>query len=135
MKRFGLFGGFCALLFGVLLSAPAMRSEQTPPQTPAAGARGQGQRGQAGQRGRGQQPQRKQVLAWADIRFGAQHESVSRALATIDKLGDQTGLWDTYFRTDSDVITKKQISVIPRSSGIMISSRRARKRVMGVMRE
>ncbi|MBI4475056.1 MAG: ThuA domain-containing protein [Acidobacteria bacterium] len=67
--------------------------------------------GQRGQRGRGQQQsQRKQVLAWADIRFGAQHESVSRALATIDRLGEQSGLWDTYIRTDSDVITKEQIN-------------------------
>jgi len=60
-------------------------------------------------RGRGR-PERKQVLAWADIRFGTQHDSVSRALATIDRLGEQSGLWDTYIRTDSDVITKKQIS-------------------------
>jgi uncharacterized protein len=70
----------------------------------------QGQRGQRGaQRGRNQQPARKQVLAWGDVRYGTQHDSVSRALATIDRLGEETGLWDTYIRTDSDVITKKDV--------------------------
>jgi type 1 glutamine amidotransferase len=71
---------------------------------------GQQQSPRGGQRGRAQQPARKQVLAWADVRFGAQHDSVSRALATIDRLGEETGLWDTYIRTDSDVITKKDVA-------------------------
>jgi hypothetical protein len=68
----------------------------------------QGQR--RGQRGPAQQQARKQVLAWADVRFGAQHDSVSRSLATIDTLGGDSGLWDTYIRTDSDVITKNNIA-------------------------
>lgn len=50
---------------------------------------------------------RKRVLAWADTRNGqAQHESVSHALATIEKLGYESGLWDTFIRTDSNIISK-----------------------------
>jgi hypothetical protein len=49
---------------------------------------------------------RKAVLAWADTRNGvAQHESVGHALATIERLGYETGLWDTYIRTDSNIIS------------------------------
>ena len=54
-------------------------------------------------------PDRKQVLAWADIRFGQQHDSVTRALVTIEKLGRETGLFDTYIRTDSQLITKQPV--------------------------
>jgi uncharacterized protein len=44
------------------------------------------------------------VLAWADTRNGiAQHDSVSHALATIERLGYESGLWDTYIRTDSNI--------------------------------
>ena len=47
---------------------------------------------------------RKTVLAWADTRNGiAQHESVGHALAIIERLGYETGLWDTYIRTDSNI--------------------------------
>jgi hypothetical protein len=88
MKRLALFSGILVIALAALLNA-------------------QGQR--AGQRGRNQKSARKQVLAWADVRFGNQHDSVSRALATMDRLGEQTGLWDTYIRTDSDVITKKEV--------------------------
>jgi type 1 glutamine amidotransferase len=54
-------------------------------------------------------PTRKQVLAWADIRNGQQHDSVTRALVTIEKLGRESGLYDTYIRTDSQLITKQPI--------------------------
>jgi type 1 glutamine amidotransferase len=63
-------------------------------------------RGQGGGRGgRGGRPAgRKVVLAWADTRNGiAQHDSVSHALATIERLGYESGLWDTYIRTDSNI--------------------------------
>ena len=44
------------------------------------------------------------MLAWADTRNGvAQHDSVSHALATIERLGYESGLWDTYIRTDSNI--------------------------------
>ena len=60
-----------------------------------------------GRGGRGGAPARKRVLAWADTRNGqSQHESVSHALAVIERLGYQSGLWDTFIRTDSHIISK-----------------------------
>ena len=58
---------------------------------------------------RAPRPDRKQVLAWADIRNGVQHDSVTRALVTIEKLGRESGLYDTTIRTDSQLITKQPI--------------------------
>jgi type 1 glutamine amidotransferase len=50
------------------------------------------------------------VLAWADTRNGiAQHDSVSHALALIERLGYESGLWDTYIRTDSNIASYKPL--------------------------
>ena len=57
----------------------------------------------------GSMPHRKRVLAWADVQNGYQHDSVSHALATIERLGYETGLYDTIIRTDSQLITKGKI--------------------------
>jgi type 1 glutamine amidotransferase len=47
------------------------------------------------------------VLAWADTRNGqAQHESIGHALAIIERLGYESGMWDTFIRTDSNIISK-----------------------------
>src|ERR1700730_7124280 len=71
-------------------------------QTPAPGAAEKGGKGRGG--GRGQQRTRKAVLAWADTRNGiVQHDSVAHELATIERLGYESGLWDTYIRTDSNI--------------------------------
>jgi type 1 glutamine amidotransferase len=76
------------------------------------GAAGQGAVDQApgrqGGRGRaGGGPARKRVLAWADTRNGqSQHESVGHALAVIERLGYDSGMWDTCIRTDSHIISK-----------------------------
>jgi hypothetical protein len=51
----------------------------------------------------------KHVLAWADVRNGYQHESITHALATIERLGYESGLYDTIIRTDSQPITKRPI--------------------------
>lgn len=53
---------------------------------------------------------RKQVLAWADVRNGYQHESISHALAVIERLGYESGTFDTYIRTDSQLVTKRPIT-------------------------
>src|SRR5689334_10130462 len=72
-------------------------------QTPAAGGRGARGRQVAGRGGR-QRCGRKGVLAWADTRNGiAQHDSVSHGLALIERLGYESGLWDTYILTDSNI--------------------------------
>ena len=40
---------------------------------------------------------------------GYQHESISTAMVTLHQLGRQTGLWNTYLRTDCTAITKKPL--------------------------
>jgi len=54
-------------------------------------------------------PKRMRILAWGDVSQGYQHDSVSHALATIERLGYETGAYDTIIRTDSQLITKKTI--------------------------
>lgn len=51
----------------------------------------------------------KHVLAWADVRNGYQHESITHALSTIERLGWESGLYDTIIRTDSQPITRQPI--------------------------
>jgi len=81
---------------------------QQPPQNNAQ-AQGPG-RGRGGP-GRAQRPRnRKVVLAWADTRNGiAQHDSVSHALAVIERIGYESGAYDTYIRTDSAIISKRPL--------------------------
>lgn len=115
--RNGSFAMFAAAVgLGLMLAAgdPSARSPQpsasgpgTVSQAPAgqtAGRAGGGRQGPAG--GRGAQPRvRKALLAWADTRNGqAQHAFTSHALAIIERLGYESGLWDTYIRTDSHII-------------------------------
>jgi len=54
----------------------------------------------------GATPHRKRVLAWADVQNGYQHDSISHALTMVERLGYETGLYDTIVRTDSQLITK-----------------------------
>jgi uncharacterized protein len=60
---------------------------------------------------------RKRLLAWADVRNGYQHDSISHALATIERLGRASGGYDTWIRTDSQLITKQPIT-FPAGTGI-----------------
>jgi type 1 glutamine amidotransferase len=55
-------------------------------------------------------PHRKRVLAWIDISNGYQHDSVSHAVATIERLGYETGAYDTFIRTDSKMITRGAVN-------------------------
>jgi hypothetical protein len=125
-------GGSLALFLVMLWGLPASPSAQTPAAGPqgrggqqAQGdqpARGQG-RGRGG--GRGAARQRKVVLAWADTRNGiAQHDSVSHALATIERLGYESGAYDTYIRTDSNIISKHPLMTTgqPASGGPSLAS-------------
>src|ERR1035441_9034139 len=54
------------------------------------------------------QQKRKKVLAIGQTK-GFQHDSVSTAMATMWKMGRDTGLWDTYIKTDCQLITKKKL--------------------------
>src|ERR1700733_6664043 len=52
--------------------------------------------------------QKKHLLVLGEEK-GYRHESVSHAMAVIEHLGQQTGLWDTTIRTDTEVLTKKKL--------------------------
>ena len=105
--RLGLIG-VTTLACGVWALAQQPPPPQNPPQgtavqeAPAAGRQGGGRGGRGGGA-----PQRKRVLAWADTRNGqAQHESVGHALAIVERLGYDSGMWDTFIRTDSNIVAK-----------------------------
>ena len=40
---------------------------------------------------------------------GFEHDSVSATMAAIYNLGEETGLWDTMLRTDTELLTKKEL--------------------------
>jgi type 1 glutamine amidotransferase len=95
---------FAWLLFAIVGCTAWLLAQQDPaaPAPAPAQKQGAGRGGRGG--GRGRPGGRKAVLAWADTRNGiAQHDSVSHALATIERLGYESGLWDTYIRTDSNI--------------------------------
>lgn len=54
-----------------------------------------------------QQP-KKHLLVLGEEK-GYRHESASHSMATIEKLGNETGLWDTTIRTDTEVLTTKKL--------------------------
>src|SRR6266700_3682524 len=53
-------------------------------------------------------PPKKRLLAIGEEK-GYRHESVSHALATVERLGRESGLWDTTIRTDTEALTKKKL--------------------------
>jgi type 1 glutamine amidotransferase len=91
-----------AIPFGSLASFGAVAG--------ASAANAQGRSAQSGN-AQPQQPRtKKRVLAWADTRNGiAQHDSVSHAISVIERLGYDSGTYDTYIRTDSNIISKKPL--------------------------
>lgn len=54
------------------------------------------------------QAPRKRLLAIGAVE-GWQHDATSHALATLWKIGQESGLWETYIRTDTQLITKKKL--------------------------
>jgi type 1 glutamine amidotransferase len=57
-----------------------------------------------------QQPRKRRVLAVGDTSTRTyQHASISHALSTIEKLGRESGLYDTTIRTDTQLLTKKRV--------------------------
>jgi len=54
------------------------------------------------------QPPVKHLLAIGEEK-GYRHEAVSHALATIERLGRESRLWDTMIRTDTEALTKKKL--------------------------
>jgi type 1 glutamine amidotransferase len=54
------------------------------------------------------QPAKKHLLVLGEEK-GYRHEAVSHAMATIERLGRESGLWDTTIRTDTEVLTKQKL--------------------------
>ena len=52
---------------------------------------------------------KKKVLAIGDVRTGWQHDSVSHALATIERLGRESGDFVVFIRTDTQLLTKSKV--------------------------
>ena len=52
---------------------------------------------------------KKKLLAIGAVK-GFQHDATSHGLATLWKLGQESGLWDTYIRTDTQLITKQKLT-------------------------
>src|SRR6185436_17483315 len=96
-----------AFAVAVITSTQLPLSAKQAPAAPQAGrGGGQGRGGPGG--GPPRVRTRKVVLAWADTRNGiAQHESTSHALSVIERLGYESGLYDTFIRTDSNIIAKQ----------------------------
>lgn len=53
-------------------------------------------------------PPKKRLLVIGEQR-GYRHEAVSHAMATIERLGQESGLWETTIRTDTEALTKKKL--------------------------
>ena len=134
MKRMrvllGLFalgvGGMALSTWGTELAraqaAAAGAGVQAAPQAPGAQ---QGRGGRGGRGGAERVRTRKVVLAWADTRNGqAQHEFTSHALAVIERLGYDSGVYDTYIRTDSHIVAAKPLKTTgePASGGPSLSN-------------
>ncbi len=56
-----------------------------------------------------QTPRKKRLLC-IGVAKGFQHDSTTHGLATLWKIGQESGLWDTYIRTDTSLISKKKLS-------------------------
>ncbi|HWC98632.1 MAG TPA: ThuA domain-containing protein [Candidatus Sulfopaludibacter sp.] len=59
---------------------------------------------------------RPRVLAWADTMTSYQHDSISHALATMERLGRESGAYDLYIRTDSQWITRQPVAAPARNA-------------------
>jgi type 1 glutamine amidotransferase len=53
-------------------------------------------------------PARKRLLVIGEEK-GYRHEAVTHAMVTIERLGRDTGLWDTVIRTDTEALTKTKL--------------------------
>jgi type 1 glutamine amidotransferase len=88
-------------------------------QTPAPAA------GRAG--GRGAQadpwPGQPKLLAVADVLTGFHHDSISHALATVERIGRESAAYVTMIRTDSQLITKGTIAGQGRYEGRGVNAR------------
>lgn len=57
-----------------------------------------------------QAPAKKKRLLVIGAVKGFQHDATSYAMGTLWKLGQDSGIWETYFKTDTQLITKKKLT-------------------------
>src|ERR1044071_9909134 len=62
-------------------------------------------------------PGMKKLLAVADVQTGYHHDSISHALATVERIGRDSKTFATMIRTDSQLITHAQIKGQERYEG------------------
>ncbi len=105
MQRCRLSFGLAVLAMTVLASVSLAHTQEPPRPGAAPGVQSRSPR----PGGPPRRPKtRKVVLAWADTRNGiAQHDSTSHALAVIERLGYESGAYDTFIRTDSNIVSKQ----------------------------
>lgn len=60
------------------------------------------------QQNAGAKPKRKKLLLIAQTK-GWEHDSISHGASTLERLGTESGIWDTYIRTDTELVTKKSL--------------------------
>ncbi len=81
--------GATGLVLGFMVAAAAL-AQNTPPNNPP------------------NNPPKKRLLVIGQEK-GFRHDAISHAMATIERLGRETGAWDTYIRTDTEPLTKKKL--------------------------
>ena len=52
-------------------------------------------------------PPKKRLLIWADTRNGIAQHDIGHAIAVIEELGYKSGAYDTWVRTDSNIISRR----------------------------
>lgn len=55
-------------------------------------------------------PGMKKLLIVADVQTGFQHDSLNHTMAVLEEMGRKTGIFVSYLRTDSQLITKGKIT-------------------------
>jgi len=113
MRRFISIGSLVAAAAVLSLSGTIMFAQAT---APAAGQ-------QRGPGGGDPWPGLKKLLAVADVQSGFHHDSISHALATVEQIGRKANAYATMIRTDSQLITKGQITGHDRYEGRSVNAR------------
>src|SRR5690349_13095760 len=62
----------------------------------------------AAQQNSAAQPKRKKLLIIAQTK-GFTHDSITHGASVLEQMGRQSGIYDTYFRTDCQLVTKKKL--------------------------
>ena len=123
--RFGIASVLLSFVFSATSFATAQAAAAQPTAAPTGcpapgergprpgGANGPGGPGAPGQAPAGPPPgapagpQKKRLLIWADTRNGLAQHDIAHAEAVIEELGYKSGLYDSWIRTDSNIIAKR----------------------------